>query len=370
MKVLKYPHEMLKIKCEEVLKFDKTLDYYLEEMSKSMILNGGIGLSANQIGINARMFVMLPTYAYVPHSMGIHLELINPEIIESSGEADLLEGCLSLPGKMIKIKNRASYVKVAYQDREGKSQTIELKDIDAVCVQHEIDHLNGIFFLERESKWKNYYLAYWFVYFRFFQMAVIDSGAPVSGVDKICETHDITNSPTHKDKIGHGTNVSRLIDKYAGDSNYCQIPIKLFHLNGSGYVKANDALVLAIKLNVDVINYSGGGDDFNKRECKLVKKALNKGIKIVASAGNRGQNISIHPYYPASCDKRVIVVGCSNLEKSNYGPVDYTLPCKNEGNPPQTGTSQATAKVTGILVKGLNKVREKENESRENKSGK
>lgn len=199
------------------------------------------------------------------------------------------------------------------------------------------------------------------------KVAVIDTGKPyVKGIP-LCASIDLTGSSLdHTDKNGHGTNVSYLIHKYSKGAHYCQVPINYFgSLGTDNSVNSNIAFSLAIAYGVDIINYSAGGVNKDNYECSLVKLALDRGIKVVAAAGNEGKDLEEQPYYPALCDDRVIVVSCSNLEKSNYGKVDFSYKCKNLGKPAMSGTSQATAIATGKLVNLLNK--ERKNGSRKNR---
>lgn len=117
-----------------------------KNMAEAMDKFGGLGLSANQVGLPYRMFVMRTqdgTQAF-----------FNPELTKVSQETDLLkEGCLSFPDIYLMIK-RSKVVEMKYQDADGEEHLTTLDGIGARCVQHEIDHLNGILFLQRASKLK------------------------------------------------------------------------------------------------------------------------------------------------------------------------------------------------------------------------
>lgn len=116
-------------------------------MSEAMEKFGGIGLSANQVGVDARMFVMKTADSGT-------VAFFNPELTRVSQETNLLkEGCLSFPDIYLMIK-RSKVVEMKYQDCDGEEHIITLEGIGARCVQHEIDHLNGIVFLQRASKLK------------------------------------------------------------------------------------------------------------------------------------------------------------------------------------------------------------------------
>lgn len=149
MNIVKYPNPILNEVCEKVNAFDSTLACLLNNMVTTMLENDGIGLAANQVGINARMFVMIE---YMKSgTFSLPLDIINPEIVESDGIAYLKEGCLSAPGTYMIIASRANHIRLRYQNRFGRFMEKDFYGINAVCVQHEMDHLDGIFFLE---KWK------------------------------------------------------------------------------------------------------------------------------------------------------------------------------------------------------------------------
>ena len=117
-----------------------------QKLAEAMEKFGGIGLSANQVGLDVRMFVMRT-------QDGIQA-FFNPELTRISQETDLLkEGCLSFPDIYLMIK-RSKVVEMKYFDADGKEHITTLEGLGARCVQHEIDHLNGIVFLQRASKLK------------------------------------------------------------------------------------------------------------------------------------------------------------------------------------------------------------------------
>ena len=116
------------------------------KLSEAMDKFGGIGLSANQVGLDARVFVM--------RTQNGNKAFFNPEITKASQETDLLkEGCLSFPDIYLMIK-RPRVCEMKYQDAEGNEHSTMLDGVGARCAQHEIDHLNGIVFLQRASKLK------------------------------------------------------------------------------------------------------------------------------------------------------------------------------------------------------------------------
>jgi len=132
-----YPSGILKEKTELVTEFNEDLREFCTGMFATMEKAGGVGLAAPQVGSNKRIFVM----DQAPHL------LINPEIVSKEGELLDEEGCLSLPGVYFKIK-RASKIVITYQNIEGYKHTLEVDDHRAKCIQHEIDHLEGITMLD------------------------------------------------------------------------------------------------------------------------------------------------------------------------------------------------------------------------------
>lgn len=144
MKVLVFPHPKLLVKCRPVTVFGPELKVLLDSMYKVMVEESGIGLAANQVGLEFRMFTM-------QSRDGTQLNLVNPEIVWSSRvPAPIREGCLSAPNTFV-VLNRPSIVKIKFQDELGTEHTKMFNDIHAVCAQHEIDHLDGKSFLEHKS---------------------------------------------------------------------------------------------------------------------------------------------------------------------------------------------------------------------------
>jgi peptide deformylase len=130
---------------------DKDAENLEEEMIKFMLANNGIGLAANQIGISKRVFVM----GHLAHSnFPKPFALFNPEILEASKEQVLdQEGCLSFPDIWLTVK-RPTWVKVRYFDSAGKEHIEKYEGYVSKCFQHELDHLNGICFVDKVSKLK------------------------------------------------------------------------------------------------------------------------------------------------------------------------------------------------------------------------
>lgn len=123
-----------------------------KNMAEAMDKFGGLGLSANQVGLPYRMFVMRTMHEGDTESKV--LPYFNPKLTRVSQETDLMkEGCLSFPDLFLMIK-RSKTIEFTYQDETGEEKSAVLEGIGARCVQHEIDHLNGILFLQRASRLK------------------------------------------------------------------------------------------------------------------------------------------------------------------------------------------------------------------------
>ena len=125
--------------CREVTAFDWRLHKLLKDMKDTLIDSNGVGLAAPQVGILRRVVVV---------DLGDEiLELVNPTLIETSGEQVGPEGCLSVPGKYGLVK-RPYYAKVRAQDRDGNWYEAEGEELIARCFCHELDHLDGIIYTE------------------------------------------------------------------------------------------------------------------------------------------------------------------------------------------------------------------------------
>ena len=136
----------LEKRCRPVVNFDERLHTLLDDMGDTLIQSGGVGLAAPQVGILRRAVLVLETNV----AEGEHeyvIELINPEIIESSGEQSGPEGCLSVPG-VFGMVTRPDHVKVRAQDRFGEFFEVEGDGLTARCFCHEIDHLEGRLFVD------------------------------------------------------------------------------------------------------------------------------------------------------------------------------------------------------------------------------
>ena len=127
--------------CRPVTSFDERLHTLLDDMTETLLDAGGVGLAAPQVGVLRRVVV-------IDLDEDGMLELINPEIIEQSGEQDGMEGCLSVPGRWGMVK-RPNVVKVKAQDRNGDWFEAEGEALIARCFCHELEHLDGHLFTEK-----------------------------------------------------------------------------------------------------------------------------------------------------------------------------------------------------------------------------
>jgi peptide deformylase len=148
--VVKYPDPVLSKRGAPVTVFDDKLKTLVEEMFESMYAAHGIGLAAPQIGLSQRLTVIDISFKKNPEEK---IVLINPEIIEREGKQFEEEGCLSLPEIREKVR-RSARVKVKAQDVDGNWFEIEGEELLARAFQHEIDHLDGILFIDHLSRLK------------------------------------------------------------------------------------------------------------------------------------------------------------------------------------------------------------------------
>ena len=150
MEIVTYPDPVLKRKALQVENIDGDIQSLIDNMSTLMYQSSGVGLAANQVGVEKRIFIFDIDYKEKGKNLTV---LINPEIIVAEDKIEFEEGCLSVPDFQGKI-NRKRFVQVQGLDRDGKSITIETEDLTAICIQHEIDHLNGTLILDHVSHLK------------------------------------------------------------------------------------------------------------------------------------------------------------------------------------------------------------------------
>lgn len=162
--ILIHPDKRLRTIASEVKHFDDTLQNITQTMFNTMYQSRGIGLAATQVNIHERIVVMdVPQIAHgeqrdkeEDESLRPHdkLILINPEIVDASEElAEYEEGCLSLPGQYATVI-RPAHIRVKYRDEHGEAHDREATGLLGVCIQHEIDHLNGVLFIDHISRLK------------------------------------------------------------------------------------------------------------------------------------------------------------------------------------------------------------------------
>ncbi|WP_068635651.1 peptide deformylase [Thauera butanivorans] len=146
--ILRYPDPRLHTIAQPVESVDDEIRQLVADMAETMYEAPGIGLAATQVNVHERVVVI-----DVSEDRTDLIALINPEILERSGEQVCEEGCLSVPGIYEKV-TRAERVKVRAQDEKGQWREIEADGLLAVCIQHEIDHLDGKVFVEYLSSLK------------------------------------------------------------------------------------------------------------------------------------------------------------------------------------------------------------------------
>lgn len=142
LNVLVYPDSRLRNVAEAVTVFDDKLKKLSEDMAETMYDAPGIGLAAIQVNVKKRIIVV-----DISEEQNNLMTLVNPIIIEKDGEQVFNEGCLSVPEYYAEVA-RAEHIVLEAQDIDGKKQTIEADGILAVCIQHEIDHLDGKVFVD------------------------------------------------------------------------------------------------------------------------------------------------------------------------------------------------------------------------------
>ena len=147
-KIVTLGNETLRKKSKPVTVFDDSLGILLDDMKATMIEKKGVGISAVQVGVLRRAIVI----EVEPEE---YLEIINPEIVKTKGKVTNSEGCLSIPGFYCDVP-RPRFVKIVAQDRHGKFFEFEAEDYIARCVCHEIDHLNGILFVDLTEEGREY----------------------------------------------------------------------------------------------------------------------------------------------------------------------------------------------------------------------
>jgi len=148
LKILEFPDPRLRTKATPVVDVDDALRAFISDMFETMYAAPGIGLAATQVDVHKRLLV-----TDVSVDKDQPYVLINPEIIEKDGVTFTDEGCLSVPGYYEEVQ-RAEHIKVRFLDRDGVEVELDAHGLLAVCIQHEIDHLDGKLFVDYLSEAK------------------------------------------------------------------------------------------------------------------------------------------------------------------------------------------------------------------------
>ncbi|MBI5073981.1 MAG: peptide deformylase [Nitrospirae bacterium] len=145
--IKKFPEPVLKKKAAPVTAFDEDLQKLIDDMVETMYAAPGVGLAAPQVGVSKRLAVIDISSREEQYPL---IVLVNPSILKSEGEVEFEEGCLSIPEYTAKVK-RAEQLIVGCCDREGNQIEIDAGGLLAIAIQHEIDHLDGLLFIDRIS---------------------------------------------------------------------------------------------------------------------------------------------------------------------------------------------------------------------------
>jgi peptide deformylase len=148
LNILKFPDPRLRTRARPVTEFDDELRRLVADMFETMYEAPGIGLAATQVDVHKRLLVM-----DVSEDRSRPMVLINPEILEAEGEEEMDEGCLSVPGCYEPVR-RAGKIRVRARNEHGETFEIEAEGLEAVCIQHEMDHLEGKLFVDYLSNFK------------------------------------------------------------------------------------------------------------------------------------------------------------------------------------------------------------------------
>jgi len=148
LEILVYPDERLRTVAKPVKKVDDSIRKLVKDMIETMHDAQGIGLAATQVNVHKQVIVM-----QIPEDQDEPRVLINPQIIEQDGETVYDEGCLSIPEYYAPVK-RAETIKITALDEQGEIYELEADGLLAICIQHEMDHLKGIVFVDYLSRLK------------------------------------------------------------------------------------------------------------------------------------------------------------------------------------------------------------------------
>jgi peptide deformylase len=149
LEILQYPDPRLRIKAKPVTVIDKELKRIIADMNETMYATQGVGVAATQVNIHQHLFVMDTSETRDQPEC-----IFNAEIISKEGTQDDFHGCLSVGASISDKIQRAAKIKVRSMDIDGKIIEWEAEGLKAICVQHEIDHLNGILYIDHFSRLK------------------------------------------------------------------------------------------------------------------------------------------------------------------------------------------------------------------------
>ena len=148
LEILHFPDPRLRRRAEPVGAVDDRVGRLIDDMFETMYDAPGIGLAAPQVNVAKRVITI-----DLSKDRSEPLCLVDPEILRADGQAETEEGCLSVPG-VYEVVKRAERIRVCATDRDGRSREIEAEGLLAVCIQHEIDHLDGRLFVDHLSRLK------------------------------------------------------------------------------------------------------------------------------------------------------------------------------------------------------------------------
>lgn len=149
LEILKYPDPRLRVTAQPVTRFDDELKRMVDDMYETMYAEKGVGLAGTQVNIHQRIFTM-----DCSENQDERICVINPEIIAKSGKVFEGEGCLSVGANAFDKVERAANVTLRAQNLSGEFFELEAEGVMAICIQHEIDHLNGVLFIDHLSRLK------------------------------------------------------------------------------------------------------------------------------------------------------------------------------------------------------------------------
>jgi peptide deformylase len=148
LNILEFPDKRLRTIAKPVELVDSEIQRLVDDMLETMYEARGVGLAATQVNVHKRVIVM-----DISDEKNQAICLINPQIIEKNGVSEAEEGCLSVPGFFEKV-SRAEHIKISALNRNGERFELEASDLLAVCIQHEMDHLDGHLFVDYISAFK------------------------------------------------------------------------------------------------------------------------------------------------------------------------------------------------------------------------